>query len=145
MGTIYPVNQNFPLVDERGTCTQESKRYLDQLLARVGGTNGGSLQPLTDAPVIAWDADRQPVAAVVLGGNRLLALPTNLVAGNLYPYRLTVAQDGVGGRTLSWATGYRFPGGTPPTLPTGANRISEFWFSSDGTTMNLITGALNLS
>lgn len=144
MTNIFPVPQNFRLVNDGGYATPEFKRYMDDLLARSGGIPGGSYQQLTDAPTVTWPLDLKPVAVVVLGGNRTLADPTGTVAGNFTPYRLTVIQDATGGRTLTWGGAYRFAGGTPPTLSTAANAVDEFWFSSDGTNMKLVAGALDL-
>ena len=100
MSSILPLQQTFRLVNDLGRYTPEFKRHLDDLLKRVFGTSGGSFSQLTDGPTVAWDVDLHPTALLVLGGNRTLASPTNLVAGPLSLYRLTVAQDGVGGVTL---------------------------------------------
>lgn len=144
MSSIQPVPQTFRLVTDEGFYTPEFKRYLDQVLARIGGITGGTYQALTDGATIAWDVDQKPVAFVVLGGNRTLANPTNMVAGNLFPYRLTVIQDATGGRSLTWGGAYKFAGGLAPSLASAANAVSEFWFSSDGTNMRLIAGALDI-
>src|SRR5687768_17813500 len=40
--------------------------------------------------------------------------PSNQVGGNLYPYRLTLVQDGTGNRTVTWGSAFRFPSATPP-------------------------------
>lgn len=39
-------------------------------------------------------------------------------------YVLTLIQDGTGGRTITWPSGIRWPGGTTPTFTTTANRVS---------------------
>lgn len=145
MTTLLPIPQNFRLVNEEGFYTPEFKRYLDGLLARVGGIKGGTLYPLNPGPSVGWDLDVAPVAYLVLGENATLLSPTNAVAGNFVPYRLTVVQDATGGRTLTWGAAYKFAGGVPPVVASGANQVSEFWFSSDGTSMFLVASALNLS
>jgi hypothetical protein len=144
MSSIQPIPQNFRLVDDNGYPTVEFKTYLDAILRRMGGITGGSYQSLTDAATITWDVDQKPNAIVVLGGNRNLASPTSLVAGLLFPYRLIVVQDGTGNRLLTWGGAYKFASGTAPTLSTAANAVDEFWFSSDGTNMKLITGAKDI-
>ena len=76
---------------------------------------------LTDGASIAWDLESNQSAKVTLAGNRALANPTNLVDGAAYT--LVIVQDATGGRTLSYGSMYKFPGGTAPTLSTGANAI----------------------
>lgn len=39
-------------------------------------------------------------------------------------------QDGSGGHTVTWDSAIKWPGGTPPTLPTGANARSLIEFRS---------------
>ncbi|MBX9579668.1 MAG: hypothetical protein K2X87_05105, partial [Gemmataceae bacterium] len=142
--SILPLPQNFELVTSERTPTVAFKEHLDSLLERVGGRQGGTMRPLTDAPVITWRVDLYPVAVVVLGGNRTIASPTGPVAGFFTPYRLTVVQDATGGRLLTWGSAFKFPGGTPPTLSTAPNAVDEFWLSSDGTNMYVVAKALDL-
>lgn len=92
-----------------------------------------SMTTLTDAASITWDCSLNQVAQVTLGANRALANPTNKVAGATYV--LIVKQDGTGSRTLSYGSEYKFPGGTAPTLSTGANDIDLLCFISDGTNL----------
>ena len=88
---------------------------------------------LTDAASIAWDASTNQVASVTLGGNRTLAAPSNLVDGATYLLR--VIQDGTGSRTLVYNAVFKWPGGTAPTLSTGAADVDILTFVSDGTNM----------
>ena len=53
---------------------------------------------------------------VVLNGNRTLAVPTNLVAGQSGV--IDIFQDATGSRTLALAWGWSPPGGTAPALST---------------------------
>lgn len=59
---------------------------------------------LTDAPTIAIDASLGNTFTVTLGGNRTLGTPTNPVSGQKIIVRVT--QDGVGGRQLSYSSGW---------------------------------------
>ena len=93
---------------------------------------------LTDAASITWNLETQQTAQVTLTANRALANPSNKVAGATYV--LIVKQDGSGSRTLSYGSEYKFPGGTAPTLSTGANDVDVLCFVSDGT--NLYGSAL---
>lgn len=84
------------------------------------------LQTLTDGATIAWDLQTQQVARVTLGGNRLLANPTNIVAGGTYI--LYVVQDGTGSRTLSYGTAYDFGLDGVPILSTGGGKYDILAF-----------------
>lgn len=88
---------------------------------------------LTDGANIAWDLNNNQVTSVTLAGNRTLDNPTNMKDGGTYILR--VVQDGVGSRTLSFGTAYKFPSGTAPTLSTGTNAVDILTFVSDGTNM----------
>ena len=90
---------------------------------------------LSDGANISWDASANQVCSVTLAGNRTLDVPTNMVDGAFYSF--AAIQDGTGSRTLSFASGpgFKFAGGTAPTLTTAANARDEFVFKSDGTDM----------
>ena len=89
---------------------------------------------LSDGANISWDLSQNQVASVTLAGNRTLDAPSNQVAGATYI--LIVKQDGSGNRTLdTTASAYKFPGGTEPTLSTGANAVDILSFVSDGSSM----------
>ena len=59
---------------------------------------------LTDAPTIPINAALGNTFTVTLGGNRTLGTPTNPVSGQKIIVRVT--QDGVGGRQLSYSSGW---------------------------------------
>lgn len=86
---------------------------------------------LTDAATIATDCSQSNVFTVTLGGNRTLGAPTNLLAGATYIWIVT--QDGSGGRTLSFNSVFKFPGGVDPTLTTTAAAVDIISGVSDGT------------
>tara|TARA_R100001443_G_scaffold56744_1_gene67697 strand:- start:2921 stop:3895 length:975 start_codon:yes stop_codon:yes gene_type:complete len=89
---------------------------------------------LSDGANISWDLSQNQVAVVTLAGNRTLDAPSNMVAGATY--LIIVKQDGSGNRTLDTsASAYKFPGGTEPTLSTGANAVDILSFVSDGSSM----------
>lgn len=60
--------------------------------------------PLTDAVTINLDASLGNTFTVTLGGNRTLATPTNPSSGQKVVLRIT--QDGTGGRTLAYSSGW---------------------------------------
>jgi len=74
---------------------------------------------LTDAASLAWDMATGINFSVVLGGNRALANPTNLVPG--MSGFLNVVQDGAGGRSIT-AYGNQYVWiGPRPSFPAAAN------------------------
>ena len=115
----------YPLV-LNGTTIQELQSG-DNLTgyAQTGATNTftgaqiGSITTLTDGATITPDFAVNNSFTVTLAGNRALANPTNLVAGQSGV--IIINQDGTGSRTLSYGTYYKFTGGTAPTLTTTAS------------------------
>ena len=81
----------------------------------------GTITALTDGATITPDFSASNNFSVTLGGNRTLANPTNIVAGQSGV--IFVSQDGTGSRTLSYGSYWDFPGGTAPTLTTAASSI----------------------
>lgn len=83
------------------------------------GAQIGSLTTLTDGATITPNFALNNSFTVTLAGNRTLANPTNLVAGQSGV--IIINQDATGGRTLAYGSNYDFGGGTAPTLTTTAN------------------------
>jgi hypothetical protein len=81
----------------------------------------GSIVALTDGATITPDFAAGNNFSVTLGGNRTLANPTNLTAGQSGV--IVITQDGTGSRTLAYGNAWKFPGGTAPTLTTAANSV----------------------
>ena len=81
----------------------------------------GSISALTDGATITPDFAAANNFSVTLGGNRTLANPTNLTAGQSGV--IVITQDGTGSRTLAYGSNFKFPGGTAPTLTTAANSV----------------------
>lgn len=136
MATINYLTQSDRIVEQDGFMSVAFKRFADLLLDRTGGVKGGSYLPLTEAASIIWDVDNKPAAFLLLTGNRAMANPINMTPGRLY--RVTVIQDATGGRTLTWGSAFKFPGGTAPTLSAPGNAVDELSFSCDGTNMKLV-------
>jgi len=95
---------------------------------------------LTDAAEIAVNADASNRFRVVLAGNRTLANPTNLRNGQII--EILVVQDSAGNRSLAYGSKYVFPGGSPPTLTTAANRGDILTFSYDAVSDKLLGSAV---
>lgn len=107
------------------------------LLQTPAGVSMGE-DALTDQATIAWDVLASPVARVTLEGNRTMAAPSNLNAGQTYILR--VIQDVNGSRTITWNAVFTWASGNAPTLSTAANAIDLVTFYCDGT--NLIGASL---
>lgn len=83
----------------------------------------GEITTLTDGSSITPDMADSNNFTVTLGGNRTLANPSNLTAGQ--SGSIFIVQDGTGSRTLAYGTQYDFIGGTAPTLTTTANAVDR--------------------
>jgi hypothetical protein len=83
----------------------------------------GEITALTDGATITPDFADSNNFSVTLGGNRTLANPSNLVAGQ--SGSLFITQDGTGSRTLAWGSYWDFAGGTAPTLTTTAGAVDR--------------------
>ena len=76
---------------------------------------------LTDGATITPDFNAGSNFSVTLGGNRTLANPSNLAAGQSGV--IVITQDGTGSRTLAYGGYFKFAGGSAPTLTTTANAV----------------------
>ena len=88
------------------------------------GTSARAYNPittLTDAASITSDFAVGNNFLVTIGGNRTLAAPSNVVAGQ--SGSIYIIQDGTGSRTLSYNTVFQFVSATVPTLSTGAGDV----------------------
>jgi hypothetical protein len=92
----------------------------------------GAYVALTDGATIAINLALGNNFFVTLGGNRTLGAPTNVVAGQSGV--ILVIQDGTGSRTLAYNSVFKFPGGTAPTLTTGANAVDLLAYHVESTT-----------
>ena len=98
---------------------------------------------LTDGATITPDFDANQNFSVTLGGNRTLANPTNIDAGQTGS--IFVVQDGTGSRTLSFGSYWDFAGGTAPTLSTAAGAVDRIdYIVRTGTSIHAVA-TLNLS
>lgn len=134
----YVANEHLDWTQDQGATNIDSGN-LGADIARLNATQEWTrtqnfdATTLVDSASIAWDASQNQVCSVILAGNRTLSNPTNLQDGGTYI--LIVKQDAIGGRTLSYGSAYKWPGGTAPTLTTSANAVDILSFVSDGTNM----------
>ena len=103
----------------------------------------GTISALTDGATITPDFAVANNFSVTLGGNRTLANPSNLTAGQ--SGAIWVTQDGTGGRTLAYGSYWDFTGGTAPTLATAANARDCIVYAVQSSTQITATLITNLS
>lgn len=96
-------------------------------LAKTGDTATGAIRgtvsTLTDAATITPDFSLANYFTLTIGGNRTLANPTNLVAGQ--GGSIFIIQDGTGNRTLSLGSYFKFANGVIPPLSTAAGTVDR--------------------
>ena len=79
---------------------------------------------LTDGATITPNLADSNNYVITLAGNRTIANPTNIVAGQ--SGSIFILQDGTGSRGIAtWGSYWDFQGGTPPTLSSGANAVDR--------------------
>jgi len=92
----------------------------------------GAIHALTDGATITPDFSAKNFFSVTLGGNRTLANPTNIVAGQ--SGSIFITQDGTGSRTLAYGSYFKFPFGSVPTLTTTASAVDRLDYIVETTT-----------
>ena len=92
----------------------------------------GSITTLTDGATVTPDFAASNNYTLTLGGNRTIANPTNLTAGQ--SGSIFLVQDGTGSRTVSWGSYWDFAGGTAPTLTTTASAVDRIDYVVRSTT-----------
>ena len=83
----------------------------------------GTITTLTDGATITPDFATSNNYTVTLAGNRTLANPSNLTAGQ--SGSIFILQDGTGSRTLAFGSYWDFASGTAPTLTTDASAVDR--------------------
>lgn len=81
----------------------------------------GTVSVLTDGATITPDFAVANNFSVTLAGNRTLANPTNLTAGQSGV--IVITQDATGSRTLAYGSYFKFAAGTAPSLTTTASAV----------------------
>lgn len=97
----------------------------------------GAYSVLTDGATITPDFNADNMFRVQLSGNRTLANPTNLVAGQ--SGCIDVYQDSTGFRTLAYQWGWQFPGAVVPVLSTAARAKGKLLYSVDVYSQSTVT------
>ena len=102
----------------------------------------GEVTALTDGATITPDFADSNNFSVTLGGNRTLANPTNLVAGQSGCIWIT---QSTGSHTLAYGSYWDFTGGTAPTLTTTAAAVDCLVYAVQSSTKITATLITNLS
>lgn len=92
----------------------------------------GGIVALTDGATITPDFAEGNNFSVTLGGNRTLANPTNLTAGQ--SGAIVITQDGTGSRSLAYGSYFKFPNGTAPSLTTTAAAVDVLVYFVESST-----------
>lgn len=114
-----------------GPCVQNNHPQLVTATSVTNYRNANApfgIGVLTDASTILMDCANHQNFNLTLGGNHTLALPTNCAPGPAGNIRVHT-----GGNTLSFASGWKFSGGTAPVLASGANMLTYQYDDVDGT------------
>lgn len=92
----------------------------------------GAVSALTDGATITPDFSLANNFSVTLAGNRTLANPTNITAGQ--SGSIVITQDATGSRTLAFGSNWKFPSGTAPTLTTTASKVDTLIYYCESAT-----------
>lgn len=105
----------------------------DKILTTTIVWSAASQVTLTDGATVTPDFGAGINFVLTLGGNRTIANPTNIKAGQAG--MLLLKQDGTGSRTASWGSYWKWAAGTPPTLTTTASRTDKITYYCESATI----------
>jgi len=109
----------------------ESVEYITASRTRIAQLEADKiLASSSDGATVTFDLDNSKIQTVTLQGNRTLAV-SNVSTGMVFVVRLQ--QDGTGGRSVTWWSTIKWPGGSAPALSTAVNSIDAFGFVCPGT------------
>ena len=102
----------------------------------------GAITALSDATSIATNLNLSNNFSVTLAGNRTLANPSGITAGQ--SGSIFITQDGSGSRTLAYGAYFKFVGGTAPVLSTAANSVDRLDYVVATTTKIHVVASLDV-
>jgi hypothetical protein len=97
----------------------------------------GAFVALTDASTVALDLSLANQYRLVLGGNRTLGVPTNIVEGQQGV--IAIRQDATGSRTLAYSWPYEWPGGGAGVLSTPGCSRDQLVYSVEKYASSVVT------
>ena len=98
---------------------------------QVLGSSSASIETLTDAATITPDFSSNNAFTVTINGNRTIANPNNITAGQS---GIIYIIQGIGSNTISWGSYWKFPSNTAPTLSTANGAIDAVIYYTRTTT-----------
>ena len=98
---------------------------------------------MTDGATVTPDFATSNNYTLTLGGNRTIANPTNLTAGQ--SGSIFLVQDGTGSRTAAWGSYWNFAGGVAPVLTTAASAVDRVDYVVRSASSIHAVATLNLS
>jgi len=133
-GVIAVEGSNVLLASNIGTSVQayDVDTAKTDVVQTYTAAQRGGVTTLTDGATITPDFAATNNFQVTLGGNRTLANPTNVVAGQSGVIKVT--QDGTGSRTLAYGSSFDFAAGVAPVLTTTANAVDLLVYYADTST-----------
>ena len=133
-GVIAVEGSNVLLASNIGTSVQayDVDTAKTDVVQTFTAAQRGGVTTLTDGATITPDFAATNNFQVTLAGNRTLANPTNVVAGQSGVIKVT--QDGTGSRTLAYGSSFDFAAGVAPVLTTTANAVDLLVYYADTST-----------
>ena len=119
----YPGRLVFSTTADGASSPTERMKISQNGVVTIKNGAVAEIDTLTDGATITPDFAAGCNFTVTLGGNRTIANPSNLTAGQ--SGSIFLVQDATGSRTVSWGSYWDFPGGTAPTLSTAANAVDR--------------------
>jgi hypothetical protein len=133
-GTTIPSSKTLVVTTDIGTSVQayDADTAKTDVAQTFTAAQRGTVSALTDGSSITPDFAVANNFSVTLGGNRTLANPTNITAGQSGV--IVITQDGTGSRTLAYGSYFKFPSGTAPTLTTTASAVDVLVYYVESST-----------
>ena len=133
------------IADEVGTTVQafDADTAKTDVAQTYSKAQRGAITTLTDGATVTPDFATSNNYTLTLGGNRTIANPTNLTAGQ--SGSIFLVQDGTGSRTVAWGSYWDFAGGTAPTLTTTASAVDRIDYVVRSASSIHAVATLNLS
>jgi hypothetical protein len=105
------------------------------------GSTSSSIETLVDGSTITPDFSSNNAFTVTINGNRTIANPNNITAGQS---GIIYIIQGIGSNTISWGSSWKFPSNTAPTLSTASGAIDAIIYYTRTTTSITAQALLNV-
>jgi|13_taG_2_1085334.scaffolds.fasta_scaffold01977_18 hypothetical protein len=108
---------------------------------RIDGQSYTPLETISSTNSWTPDWDSGNVQTMELTAATTINNPSNIEVGATYI--MILKQDGDGSHTVTWGNAYNFPGATPPTLTTGANKADVITLVAYSSAVLMCTSVLD--